>query len=240
MNRGLIVRNVYAAYGESKVLHDVSLKVPEGESVTLLGRNGAGKTTTIRCICGLLKPSAGHIEFNGEDLSRLRPDQIVRRHGIVAVTEDRGVFTHLSVRENLSMVKPAGTGWSLEKVLDEFDLIARLLPRPGGALSGGEQQLVAVARALMLDHSLLLLDEPSQGLAPVMVDQVLDVLKRLQKMQLSLLVVEQKLDIALEIATSAYVLENGHIVLEASTSELVKDPDLLKRYLGVGAQSDMG
>lgn len=240
MSSGLLVRNLHAAYGESKVLHDVSLAVPAGASVTLLGRNGAGKTTTIRCICGLLEPAAGQIEFNGHDLGRLRPDQIVRQHGVVAVTEDRGIFTHLSVRENLSLVKPAGTGWPLARVLDEFPLIARLLARPGGALSGGEQQLVAIARALMLDHSMLLLDEPSQGLAPVMVDQVLEVLKRLQDTRLSLLIVEQKLDIALEIASTAYVLENGRIVLEASTVELAEDPALLKRYLGVGTHNDVG
>lgn len=230
----LHIQNIHAAYGESKVLHDVSLDVPKGQAVTLLGRNGAGKTTTIRCICGLLKPTQGRILFGDTDITQRRPDQIVRDHGIVGVTEDRGIFTHLSVRENLNIVRPSGTGWPLERILDEFEIIRPLLARPGGALSGGEQQLVAIARALMLNHSLLLLDEPSQGLAPVMVDRVLDVLLRLQKTDLSILVVEQKLDIAMEIASFAYVLANGRMVYEGPTSELSESPDLVKRHLGVG------
>ncbi len=232
---GLVIEGLHAAYGESRILHDVSLSVPGASAVTLLGRNGAGKTTTLRCICGLLRASAGSITFDGAALTPLRPDEIVKKHGIVAVTEDRGIFTHLSVRENLSLAKVSGSGWPLEQILDEFSLIARLMDRQGGALSGGEQQLVAIARALMLDHRLLLLDEPSQGLAPVMVDQVLDVLKRLQQTRLSLLIVEQKLDIALEIASHAYLLENGRIALEASTDTLLNNPDLLKRHLGVGS-----
>ncbi|MFA5521720.1 MAG: ABC transporter ATP-binding protein [Castellaniella sp.] len=239
MMTGLVIQGLHAAYGESRILHDVSLAVAPATAVTLLGRNGAGKTTTLRCICGLLRPSAGHIAFNGSELTRLRPDEIVRKHGVVAVTEDRGIFTHLSVRENMELVKVSGAGWPLERILDEFGLIARLMERQGGALSGGEQQLVAIARALMLDHRLLLLDEPSQGLAPVMVDQVLDVLKRLQKTALSLLIVEQKLDIALEIASRAYILENGRIALESDTESLLDNPDLLKRHLGVGSHPQL-
>jgi branched-chain amino acid transport system ATP-binding protein len=210
----------------------VSLSIGAGQVVTLLGRNGAGKTTTIRTIAGLLTATSGSIELDGKDITRLRPDQIVRR-GIACVTEGRGIFTHLSARENLALAERKGRGWTLERVLDEFPLVTRLLPRPGGALSGGEQQILAIARALMLDPAILLLDEPSQGLAPVMVDRVLEVLSRLRATGLSMLIVEQKLDIALEIAEYAYVLENGRVALEAPSAELSADPATVNKYLGV-------
>ncbi|MCG8272731.1 ABC transporter ATP-binding protein [Aquamicrobium sp. NLF2-7] len=229
---GLVIRNVNAAYGKSHILHDVSLSIGKGQVVTLLGRNGAGKTTTIRTIAGLLTATSGSIELNGTDITRLRPDQIVKR-GIACVTEGRGIFTHLSAQENLALAERKGQSWTMERVLDEFPLVTRLLPRPGGALSGGEQQILAVARALMLDPAVLLLDEPSQGLAPVMVDRVLEVLSRLRATGLSMLIVEQKLDIALEIAEYAYVLENGRIALEAPSAELSADPATVNKYLGV-------
>jgi len=229
---GLIIRNVNAAYGKSHILHDVSLSIGKGQVVTLLGRNGAGKTTTIRTIAGLLTATSGSIELNGTDITRLRPDQIVKR-GIACVTEGRGIFTHLSAQENLALAERKGQSWTMERVLDEFPLVTRLLPRPGGALSGGEQQILAVARALMLDPAVLLLDEPSQGLAPVMVDRVLEVLSRLRATGLSMLIVEQKLDIALEIAEYAYVLENGRIAVEAPSAELSADPATVNKYLGV-------
>jgi branched-chain amino acid transport system ATP-binding protein len=228
----LVISNVNAAYGKSHILHDVSLSIGAGQVVTLLGRNGAGKTTTIRTIAGLLTATSGSIELDGKDITRLRPDQIVRR-GIACVTEGRGIFTHLSARENLALAERKGRGWTLERVLDEFPLVTRLLPRPGGALSGGEQQILAIARALMLDPAILLLDEPSQGLAPVMVDRVLEVLTRLRATGLSMLIVEQKLDIALEIAEYAYVLENGRVALEAPSAELSADPATVNKYLGV-------
>lgn len=229
---GLVIRNVNAAYGKSHILHDVSLSIGAAQVVTLLGRNGAGKTTTIRTIAGLLTATSGRIELDGKDITRLRPDQIVRC-GIACVTEGRGIFTHLSARENLALAERKGRGWTLERVLDEFPLVTRLLPRPGGALSGGEQQILAIARALMLDPAILLLDEPSQGLAPVMVDRVLEVLSRLRATGLSMLIVEQKLDIALEIAEYAYVLENGRVALEAPSADLSADPATVNKYLGV-------
>lgn len=228
----LVIKNVNAAYGKSHILHDVSLSIGKGQVVTLLGRNGAGKTTTIRTIAGLLTATSGSIELNGTDITRSRPDQIVKR-GIACVTEGRGIFTHLSAQENLALAERKGQSWTMERVLDEFPLVTRLLPRPGGALSGGEQQILAVARALMLDPAVLLLDEPSQGLAPVMVDRVLEVLARLRATGLSMLIVEQKLDIALEIAEYAYVLENGRIALEAPSAKLSADPATVNKYLGV-------
>lgn len=231
---GLVVSNIDSSYGQSHILHGVSLRIPPGGVVTLLGRNGAGKTTTIRSICGLLTPTSGRIELDGTNITSWRADQIARR-GIACVTEDRGVFTHLSVRENLAIVKRRKSAWSLERVLDDFPLIRPLLDRPGGALSGGEQQIVAVARALMLGPKVLLLDEPSQGLAPVMVDRVLEVLSGLKSTGLAMLVVEQKLDVALELAEHAYVLEHGRLVYEAPAHELASDTDAIHKYLGVGA-----
>ncbi len=229
---GLVIRGVNASYGKSHILHDVSLSIGKGQVVALLGRNGAGKTTTIRTIAGLLTATAGSVELNGEDITRLRADQIVRR-GIACVTEGRGIFTHLTAQENLELAQRKGRSWTLERVLDEFPIVKPLLPRPGGALSGGEQQILAVARALMLDPCVLLLDEPSQGLAPVMVDRVLEVLSRLRATGLSMLIVEQKLDIALEIAEYAYVLENGRVALDAPSKTLSADPAAVNKYLGV-------
>jgi branched-chain amino acid transport system ATP-binding protein len=229
---GLVIKGVNASYGKSHILHDVSLSVGKGQVVTLLGRNGAGKTTTIRTIAGLLTAATGSVVLDGQDITRLRADQIVKR-GIACVTEGRGIFTHLTAQENLQLAQRKGQSWTLERVLDEFPIVTRLLPRPGGALSGGEQQILAVARALMLDPRVLLLDEPSQGLAPVMVDRVLDVLSRLRATGLSMLIVEQKLDIALEIAEYAYVLENGRVALEAPSGTLSADPATVNKYLGV-------
>lgn len=231
---GLIVSNINSSYGQSHILHDVSLRIPSGGVVTLLGRNGAGKTTTIRSICGLLTPTSGRIELDGTDITSWRADRIVRQ-GIASVTEDRGVFTHLSVRENLAIVKRRKSAWSLEHVLDDFPLIRPLLDRTGGALSGGEQQIVAIARALMLDPKVLLLDEPSQGLAPVMVDRVLEVLSGLKSTGLAMLIVEQKLDVALELAEHAYVLEHGRLAYEAPAHELASNYDAIHKYLGVSA-----
>lgn len=231
---GLVVSEIDSAYGQSHILHGVSLRIPPGGVVTLLGRNGAGKTTTIRSICGLLTPSSGRIELDGTDITSWRADQVAR-HGIACVTEDRGVFTHLSVRENLALVKRRKSAWTLERVLDDFPLMRPLLDRPGGGLSGGEQQIVAIARALMLDPKVLLLDEPSQGLAPVMVDRVLDVLSGLKSTGLAMLIVEQKLDIALELAEHAYVLEHGRVVHEAPAYDLASNTEAIHKYLGVSA-----
>jgi len=231
---GLVVSSINSSYGQSHILHDVSLRIPSGGVVTLLGRNGAGKTTTLRSICGLLTPTSGRIELDGTDITSLRADQIVRQ-GIASVTEDRGVFTHLSVRENLAIVKRRKSAWSLEHVLDDFPLIRPLLDRAGGALSGGEQQIVAIARALMLDPKILLLDEPSQGLAPVMVDRVLEVLSGLKSTGLAMLIVEQKLDVALELAEHAYVLEHGRLAYEAPAHELASNNDAIHKHLGVSA-----
>lgn len=171
---GLVVDAIDARYGKSRILHQVSLEIRRGSVATLLGRNGAGKTTTIRAISGLLTPTAGRIRLDGDVISGLRADQVTRR-GVACVTEGRDIFTHLTVRENLLIARRRDGARAVERVIDDFPLIGRLLDRMGGALSGGEQQLVAIGRALLLEPKVLLLDEPSQGLAPVMVDRVIEV-----------------------------------------------------------------
>ncbi|WP_137391052.1 ABC transporter ATP-binding protein [Rhodoligotrophos defluvii] len=230
----LAVDRIDAFYGKSHILHDVSLEIPSGNVVTLLGRNGAGKTTTIRSISGLLKPASGAIRLDDEDITGLRADQVARR-GVCSVTESRDVFTHLTVRENLAIASRKNSAWPMARVLDDFPLIRPLLDRSGGALSGGEQQIVAIARALMLDPKILLLDEPSQGLAPIMVDRVLEVLADLKRAGLAMLVVEQKLDLALALAEHAYILENGRVVYHSSAAELAADSAVIHRHLGVGS-----
>jgi len=196
---GLTVKAIDASYGKSRILHGVSLEIPRSSVVTLLGRNGAGKTTTIRTICGLLTPSTGRILLDGAQISGLRADQIARR-GIACVTEGRDIFSHLTVRENLKIAARRDRARAVDRVVADFPLIERLLDRMGGALSGGEQQLVAIGRALLLEPAVLLLDEPSQGLAPVMVDRVVEVLTALKGKDLGVLIVEQKIDVALELA----------------------------------------
>jgi len=230
---GLVVDGIDAFYGRSHVLHEVSLQIPAGSVATLLGRNGAGKTTMIRAICGLLRPAKGLISLDGQRLSGLRGDQITRL-GVSCVTESRDIFTHLTVTENLAIARRKTSAWTLERVLDDFALIRPLLNRAGGALSGGEQQIVAIARALMLGPKILLLDEPSQGLAPIMVDRVIEVLSGLRGSGLTMLIVEQKLDLALELAEYAYILDNGSVVYDGRASDLAADTALIHCHLGVG------
>lgn len=230
---GLVVDDIDARYGKSRILHGVSLTIAPGSVVTLLGRNGAGKTTTIRSICGLLRPTAGTITLDGKLISDLRADQITRA-GVACVTEGRDIFSHLTVRENLKIACRRDAGQAVDKVVSQFPLIERLLDRLGGALSGGEQQLVAIGRALLLDPKVLLLDEPSQGLAPVMVDRVVEVLTALKKTRLTMLIVEQKIDVALELAEEVSVLDSGRIVHRSTAVDFEKHTEVIQRHLGVG------
>lgn len=230
---GLQLDRVDASYGKSRILHGVSLAIRQGTVVTLLGRNGAGKTTTMRSICGLLLPTAGSISLDGQRLSGLRADQITRR-GVACVTEERDIFSHLTVRENLRIACRRDPGRAVERVVDTFPLLARLLDRQGGALSGGEQQLVAIGRALLLEPKILLLDEPSQGLAPVMVDRVVDVLTALRQAGLTMLIVEQKIDVALELAHQVFVIDSGRIVHQSAAADFAQNTEIIHRHLGVG------
>jgi branched-chain amino acid transport system ATP-binding protein len=229
----LNVVDVDAFYGKSHILRDVSLEIAQGEAVALLGRNGAGKTTTIRTINGLLPVRKGAITFGGRDLTSLRPDSIARI-GIATVPETRDVFSTLTVEENLLLAARRAKRWGLGRVLETFPIIKPLLNRLGGRLSGGEQQLVAIARALLLEPKLIMLDEPSQGLAPVMVDRVVEVMTTLKKEQISMLLVEQKLDVALALADRIYVMDTGRIAAHRHRDELAADPHSVQRHLGVG------
>jgi branched-chain amino acid transport system ATP-binding protein len=226
--------NVY--YGAIHALTDVSFHVDEGEIVTLIGANGAGKSTTLKTISGLLRAATGCIEFLGEDITQTPAEDIVRK-GIVQTPEGRKIFAPLTVQENLEMgaflQKDKG---QLEKDLkDAYKRFPRLDERktqPGGTLSGGEQQMLAMARSLMGHPKLMLLDEPSMGLAPILVEQIFDIIREINKQGTSILLVEQNAKMALSIADRAYVLETGNVVLQGKAEEVMEDPMVVEAYLG--------
>lgn len=224
---------IHTYYGLSHILQGVSLSVPRGSVISLLGRNGAGKTTTLRTIFGLLNPRHGKIYFEGEDITGYRPDVIARK-GVASVPEERDIFTHLSVQENLEIVRVRQPEWNIDKVYATFPLLRRLKKRTGEHLSGGEQQTLAIARAMLAGPKMLLLDEPSQGLAPVVVKGILEVLHDLKSQGMSILLIEQKLEIALDLSDYVYFIDQGHIVFEGLAAEIRKRPELVNRYLGVG------
>jgi branched-chain amino acid transport system ATP-binding protein len=228
----LILEGVHAYYGLSHILHGIDLAVKHGETVGLLGRNGAGKSTTLKAVMGFVPPKKGMIRFEGDVVSGLKPYQIAKR-GIAYVPESREVFSYLSVEENLTLGKAANSQWTLEKVISCFPPLKELLPRKGNTLSGGQQQMLVIGRALMTGPRLVLLDEPSQGLAPIVVNVVLGMLKDLRKENLGILLVEQRIKMALELAEKVYILANGEIVHMSSPEELSRDTDMLGRYIGL-------
>ena len=233
----LEVRGISAGYGDVQVLFSLSLSVNEKEIVTLLGSNGAGKTTTLRCICGVVPPRNGEVLFKGESLVRA-PAAERAGMGIALVPEGRELWPQLTVRENLELGAYHGRARARAKQnLDRVNtLFPRLLERKSqvaGSLSGGEQQMCAIARALMSEPSLLLLDEPSLGLAPIIVDQMFDVIRQLHASGMTILLVEQNLAAALEIATRGYVIETGQVKLQGSAEELRSDPKIRSAYLGL-------
>jgi len=229
--------NVHTYYGHIHALKGISLSVDEGEIVTLIGANGAGKTTTLRTISGLLKPREGQVRFSGGDLSPYPAHEIVYK-GLSMVPEGRGIFARLSVTENLEMGayarKPgAGLNASMEHV---FTLFPRLKERGGqlaGTLSGGEQQMLATGRALMADPKMLLMDEPSMGLAPVLVDSIFETIQELHRSGTTILLVEQNARMALQVADRGYVLQTGEIVLSGAAAELRANQMVRKAYLGI-------
>ena len=229
----LLATGVHAFYGKSHILHGIDFTIEQGEVVALLGRNGAGKTTTIRTVSGLLPCQQGAISFDSLDITAMRPDAIARA-GIATVPETRDIFSTLTVEENLELAARGSSTWSVNRIVETFPIIQPLLRRLGGRLSGGEQQMVAIARGMLLEPKLMMLDEPSQGLAPVMVDRVVEVLTRLKAERISMLLVEQKLDVALALADRIYVLDTGRIVKHCQRDELEADPKSVQRYLGVG------
>jgi branched-chain amino acid transport system ATP-binding protein len=225
--------DVNAWYGTHHILDGVSLRLAPGEILALLGRNGAGKTTTLRAIMGLVDRREGRIELDGSSLTGLRASQINRR-GIAYVPEYRGVFAGLTVRENLSIAVRRGSDWTVDAVLELFPALKPLLDRKGGQLSGGEQQMLAIGRALMSSPRYVLLDEPSQGLAPIIVDKVMDTLHHLRGRDLGILLVEQNAEIALDLADRVCVIDQGRVMLDGTAAEAKAQNETLAAYLGVG------
>jgi branched-chain amino acid transport system ATP-binding protein len=230
----LDLENVNAYYGDSHILHGVSLAVNEGEVVCLLGRNGAGKTTTILTIMGYLKPRPGRIRYRGRDIAAL-PPYAVARLGFGFVPQERGIFPSLTVRENLTVFArgTAGGRWTLERILELFPSLRARERNLGFQLSGGEQQMLSIARALMLNPSLLLLDEPSEGLAPMIVQHIVEVLRNLKREGLAILLVEQNLRTALAVADRHHVMNKGEICFTGSSGELEGNEFVLRNYLSV-------
>jgi branched-chain amino acid transport system ATP-binding protein len=229
----LIASGINAYYGGFHVLHDVSLRVQQGTIHALLGRNGAGKTTTLRTIFGLLDRWSGSITIDDVKIGGLPPHRITQS-GLAYVPEYRGVFASLTVRENFAIAEYPGSSWPTERVLELFPPLKKLLGRTGGHLSGGEQQMLAIGRALMSGPKFVLLDEPSQGLAPVIVDIVIDTLVRLKSESIGILLVEQNAEVALDIADEASIIEQGEIVFRGAARETKANEQVVSTYLSVG------
>ena len=236
----LEVKDLRVSYGKIEAIKGISLHVEKGEIVTLVGANGAGKTTLLKTISGILKPSNGVINFEGKDVQTIAPHDRVLE-GLCQAPEGRGIFPGMTVLENLEMGKFARKEW--KKELDEdLERIYTLFPRlkerqnqAGGTLSGGEQQMLSIGRALMSRPRLLLLDEPSMGLAPMFIQQIFKIIREIQEQGVSILLVEQNAAQALACANRAYILETGNIVKEGSGKDLLKDDAVKKAYLGTGA-----
>ena len=233
----LVIDNIHTYYGKIQALKGISVEVEEGEIVTLIGANGAGKTTTLRTISGLLQPRHGTILFEGEDLSKYAAHEIVFK-GVAMVPEGRGIFTRLSVQENLDM--GAYTRNDKASIAKDLDLVFTLFPRMkerrkqvAGTLSGGEQQMLATGRALMAHPRLLLLDEPSMGLAPILVESTFETIKTINDEGTTILLVEQNATMALSVADRGYVLQTGEIVLSDTAENLKQNEMVQKAYLGI-------
>jgi branched-chain amino acid transport system ATP-binding protein len=232
----LEVKNINSAYGRAHILYDLSLSAKRGEVVVLLGRNGAGKSTTLKTLIGLVTPLAGEIAFDGQRIERLEPYRIARL-GLGYVPEERRIFTGLSVMENLEVGKQvprAGTPqWTPEKLFRLFPNLERMRDRPGGRMSGGEQQMLTIARTLMGNPSAILLDEPSEGLAPVVVEQMAKTILELKQEGLCVLLSEQNLHFANLVADRAYIIEKGHIRYQGSMTELAANNEVRATYLSI-------
>ena len=230
----LQVDNIHTAYGKSRILFGVSLDVQPGEIVALMGRNGVGKSTTFRSIMGLTPPTSGRIVFQGQDITNAPPNRI-NRMGLGWVPEDRRIFPELTVWENLDVASTHGgdKAWDLARVTKLFPDLEPLMGRTGGYLSGGQQQMLTIARTLMSGPQLLLLDEPSEGLAPLVVRSVFDQVKALREQGLSIALAEQNLEFVLDLADRVYILEKGEVRFEGTTDDVRSDKALRKRYLTV-------
>jgi branched-chain amino acid transport system ATP-binding protein len=229
----LEVKGIDTFYGLGHILHGLSLSVAEGEVVALLGRNGAGKTTTLRSVTGLTPPKKGEILYKGRNIAGLDAHRI-SQIGIALVPETRGIFSYLTARENLAIAQRKGSRWQLDTVLGRFPALRERLESKGHLLSGGEQEMLAIARALMTGPDLLLLDEPSQGLAPLVVNAVMDTIRELKNQRVSMLLVEQNAEMALQLADRVYVVDHGTVVFEGTPERLRADQQVTATYLGVG------
>lgn len=233
----LNVDRVHTYYGDSHVLHGLSLKLDAGRIVAILGRNGMGKTTLIRTVAGLTPPRDGDVLLRGRSL-RGQPSFAIAQAGIALVPQGRRIFRSLTVRENLllptSMLsRPRAGRWTLDGVLEEFPQLAERIDNLGGALSGGEQQMLAVGRALMANPDIVLMDEPSEGLSPRLVLQVGEIMRRLREHGLAVMLVEQNLALAMSVADYIYVLSSGQFVFEGTPDQLSQSPEILDEHLGV-------
>lgn len=233
----LRLEQVHAGYGRTLVLQDLSLTVEEGEIVAVLGRNGVGKSTMLKAIQGVVPTNSGRIALYGDDLAHL-PAHVRARRGLAYVPQGREVFAALSVLDNLRVAAYASRrpDWSarLEELLDEFPLLAEKRDARAGGLSGGQQQVLAIARALMTQPRVLLLDEPSEGIQPSLIDQIVEMIQRLHaERRISVVLVEQNLDVAAELAGRAYLMEKGRIVREVPVRDVLHDRDLQREYIGV-------
>ena len=232
----IAIEQLQVAYGGIRAVKGIDLRVEQGELVCLIGANGAGKTTTLRAITGLVRASAGAVRYDGNDITRLKPHEIARR-GLAMVPEGRGVFAQLTIEENLAMgayarSDSAAVASDVERAFTLFPRLKERRKQTAGTLSGGEQQMLAIARALMSRPKLLLLDEPSMGLAPLMVEKIFDVIRTIASEGVTLLLVEQNARLALEISNRAYVLEGGLVTLTGEGKTLLHDPRIREAYLG--------
>ncbi len=233
----LEVQDLHVFYGNIEAIKGVSLEIREGEIVTLIGANGAGKTTTLNAISGLLRPRSGSISYQGQALAGVPAYEVVTR-GLSQAPEGRKIFPRMSVRENLEMGAFSRPRQDLtadfERVFDLFPVLRERESQPGGTLSGGEQQMLAMGRALMAGPRLLMLDEPSMGLAPMLVERIFDIVKEINAQGTTILLVEQNAHVALEISHRGYVLETGRVTLTDEASALLRDPHVQEAYLGAG------
>ncbi|MEJ1355702.1 MAG: ABC transporter ATP-binding protein [Candidatus Sedimenticola sp. (ex Thyasira tokunagai)] len=234
----LELRNIEAYYGNIQALRGVSLEIQKGEVITLIGANGAGKSTTLMSVCGIVPPRSGEVLFEGSPIHKESPDRIVAM-GICQVPEGRHIFPHLSVRENLDMgaflrTDKEGIKRDIDYVFSLFPILSERTGQAGGTLSGGEQQMLAMSRALMARPQLLLLDEPSMGLAPLIIKQIFAIIKKInEEHNTTIFLVEQNAKQALQIADRGYVIENGRITISDQADNLLTNPDVQKAYLGI-------
>ncbi|KQB57878.1 MULTISPECIES: ABC transporter ATP-binding protein [Acidovorax] len=229
----LALDNIHAHYGKSHVLQGVSFEVGDGELVTLLGRNGAGKTTTLKSIVGVVPSTSGSIRFAGKPVQGL-PPHVIASQGVCLVPEHRGIFKLLTVEENLLLGQRKRSPWQLDDVYRIFPRLKERRTNGGGQLSGGEQQMLAIGRALMNNPKLLMLDEPVEGLAPVIVEEIVSQLKTIKAAGVAILLVEQNLEVCTQLADRHCVLEQGRIVYTADNATFLADEEVKDRYLGVG------